>query len=345
MAWKLKVQAFVGATLFLSSVVYMMHLFGHSASGKEALVPGAESGDVDPPLGLRPDSTIVAEVSDPQDVNDGTAAPPERPDALADLVVLISVDGLRPDAIFPYARTIHRMREDGAWASNARTISRSSTLPSHASMVSGVDVDLHGLAFNSWRPERGHIQYPTIFSAAQEAGLTTGLFVGKRKLAHLLDPEDAAHFEVGGVFCSRVTRLAVPYLREAREGLVFVHFSDPDAAGHMHGWMSDKYIKAVRRADHCVEDVIEALDARGGLDRTLVVVTSDHGGHDHRHGTRLAPDRHIPFVMWGGPVREGKIRRNVFNTDTAATILHALGLAAPQDMQGEPILEGLRASL
>jgi len=287
--------------------------------------------------------TVVAELTDeqpgvkPSDV-------PTRANAVADLVVLLSVDGLRPDAVLPMAPTIRRLMMQGASAINTQTISKASTLPSHASMVSGVDVDQHGLSFNAYRPERGHIQYPTIFTEAQKAGLATAVFVGKRKLRHLLNPDTVTHFEVGGVFCTKVTKLAVPYVENAESGLVFIHFSDPDSAGHRHGWMSENYTKAVRRADRCVREVTRALKRRDKNDRTVLLVTSDHGGHDHNHGTRRRADRHIPFVLWGGPIKQRKkIRRRIFNTDAAATIFHALDIQPPADIVGRPVLEAFRA--
>src|SRR5687768_95788 len=47
-----------------------------------------------------------------------------RPHALADLVVLISVDGLRPDVLFPHAPNIRLMQSEGTSAVSARTISK-----------------------------------------------------------------------------------------------------------------------------------------------------------------------------------------------------------------------------
>jgi arylsulfatase A-like enzyme len=268
------------------------------------------------------------------------------PDALADLVVLISVDGLRPDVLFPHAPNIRRMQSEGTSAVSARTISKSSTLASHASMVSGVDFPRHGLAFNAYRPDRGHIQFPTIFSAAQGAGLSTALFVGKRKLRHLLNPDTESHFEVGGVYCSRVNKLAIPYIEAAEPGIVFLHFSDPDGAGHLHGWMSPEYLAAVGRADRCVGHVRRALARRGGGERTLVILTADHGGHDHDHATPILPDTHIPWIAWGGPVnRQVRVQRLVYNTDTAASILYALGLPMPADIEGKPVFEALARQL
>jgi arylsulfatase A-like enzyme len=256
--------------------------------------------------------------------------------------VLISVDGLRPDVIATNAPNIRRLQLEGSWATDARTISKSSTLPSHASMVSGVDYPRHGLGFNAFRPERGHIQYPTIFSAAQQAGLATALFVGKMKLKHLLDPASTSHFQVGGLHCSRVNKLALPYLHAAEPGLVFLHFSDPDNEGHQHGWMSPEYLAGVTRADRCVGQVVEALKDRGALDRTLLVLTADHGGHNHDHAADILPDTRIPWMAWGGAAaHSGRIARRVYNTDTAATILHALGLPMPADIEGKPVLEAL----
>ena len=313
---------------------------GNPVESAKTTAPAAPTAAVEaepsaPEKGVEPEK-VVAELN-----ADGTAPDAAREGALVDLVVLISVDGLRPDVIFPHARMIERMRQKGTHAANARTVAKATTLPSHASMVSGVEPLKHGLSFNSYKPEGAHIQYPTIFSAAQDAGLTTGVFVGKRKLQHLLDPSSVTHFEVGGAFCHRVTKLALPYLAAAESGVVFMHFSDPDGAGHEHGWMSKGYVDAVRRSDRCVADVVKALRKRGDMERTMVLLTADHGGHDHRHGSRLKADKHIPWILWGGPVQPKRIRRPVYTTDTAATILHALGLKKPSDITGKAILDGL----
>jgi hypothetical protein len=293
---------------------------------------------------LEADDTLVAELNEAAASAPAALPTPAVPTALADLVLLVSVDGLREDAVFPLARHMHRLSVEGTNALNARTVSKASTLPSHASMVSGVDIDRHGLGHNNYRPEMGHIQYPTIFSRAQQAGLPTALFVAKQKLKHLLDPAGVDHFAVGGVFCSRVNRLALPHLREAERGLVFVHFSEPDAAGHRHGWESPEYAEAVAKADRCVGELVETLKARGKLERTLLLLTADHGGHDHNHGSRREQDRRIPWVLWGGPaVAHQRLKRTVYNTDTAATILTALGLESPPDMHGRPVNEAFRS--
>lgn len=293
----------------------------------------------------------VLAASEPSALRAPRGGPPPRPLAisldpppparLADRVVVVSIDGLRPDAISSRTRTLRHLRTHGAAALRADTIESSSTLPSHASMLSGVDVDQHGLDFNGWRPEEGRIRVPSVFSIARSEGLSTSLIVAKRKLEHLVNDGDAEVFRTGGMFCRRVNELALPHLRTAAAGVHFVHYSDVDAAGHRHGWMSPEYLRAVRRADGCVRDLLETLTARGDLDRTLVVVTADHGGHGRSHGSARRVDRRIPWMAYGGPAQAGASIERVDTRDTAATVLEALGLPRPSTMDGRPILAAL----
>lgn len=259
----------------------------------------------------------------------------------ADAVVVVSIDGLRPDVITPSMKALHQLYLQGASAKVARTINKSATLPSHASMVSGVDSDEHGIDFNAFRPERGNIERPTMFSVAHAAGLPTHMFIGKAKLKHLLgDPSDAT-LKVAGVYCKRLVKEAKPQLQQLKRGLLFLHFSNPDGAGHRYGWMSDEYVESVHAANSCLEEVMETIEESGRKDRTLLLVTADHGGHGRSHGTRLEVDQRIPWYAWGAKARRGRTDRDVHTTDTAATALAALGLDLPKNMRGQPVMAAL----
>lgn len=289
---------------------------------------------IDPPSGLE----------HPAHVAQGPARKLATAQATAQLVVLVSLDGFRPDAITPNMRGLHRLYLQGSSAHVARTIDKSATLPSHASMVSGVNPSSHGLNFNRYQPDRGAIGSPTVFSVAHAAGLPTAMFVGKAKLKHLLNKPTDAEFKMGGMFCKKLLKEALPYLREAERGLVFLHFADPDSAGHRYGWMTEEYREAAQRADDCLRQVIETLDVPGKAENTLLLVTSDHGGHGKSHGTRLDVDQRIPWYAWGAGVRRGRVSRDVHTTDTAATALAALGLERPPGMHGRPVEEAVSAS-
>lgn len=252
-------------------------------------------------------------------------------------VVIISEDGLRPDVLSPELTPRHiALMKDGASARLAETIPESDTLPSHASMLSGVGATAHGLSWNSYKADRGFIHVPTIFSMAHAHGLSTAMIVGKPKLRHIASPGTVDHFERPSYLCSGVAKRAAEYFAASSPDLMFVHFSDPDEYGHSHGWMSPEYLHAVQSSDRCLATVLDAIDASGNAATTLVIVTADHGGHGRKHsdGHDLV-DREIPWIVRGPDVGHGVTLEGTIETvDTAATTLAALGLPALPNMIG-----------
>jgi hypothetical protein len=65
-------------------------------------------------------------------------------------VVIITIDGLRPDALDQAdTPTLDMLRAKGAYSPSAQTVLTSITLPSHASMLSGMVPAKHGILWNS----------------------------------------------------------------------------------------------------------------------------------------------------------------------------------------------------
>jgi hypothetical protein len=268
------------------------------------------------------------------------------PERVADLVVVVSIDGLRADAVLTSHPTMSALATQGVIAPRTRTIGRSTTLASHASMLSGVDDDQHGLTWNSWRPNRPGILFPTALRIAARAGFDAALVVTKSKLQHLLGPwPDGVALTQSRGSCAAVVRHAEPWLRETRAGVALLHFPEPDSAGHRRGWMSNAYRRAVDEADRCLGEVVRAIEARPrGAERVLLIVTADHGGHGRSHGTLRDEDRHIPWIAWGGAAQRGaRVDRDTSTMDTAATVLAALGLPRLDGMRGQVVREALRA--
>jgi len=252
-------------------------------------------------------------------------------------VVVVSVDGLRPDMITPEVMPRHvKMMSEGVTARIASTILQSDTLPSHAAMLSGRGVAAHGLTWNSYKQNRGFIRVPTIFSMAREHGLSTAMIVGKQKLRHIAGPDSVDHFERPSYLCGGVAKRAAAYFTAEKPDLLFVHFSDPDEYGHSHGWMSKEYVKAAQNSDACLGVVLDAIDASPVAASTLVIVTADHGGEAHVHSNgRLGVNGHIPWIARGpGIVAGSVIEEPVATFDTAATTLAALGLPILPEMSG-----------
>jgi predicted AlkP superfamily pyrophosphatase or phosphodiesterase len=255
-------------------------------------------------------------------------------------VVIISEDGMRPDALTGVRPPVHEaVLKRAAYSLRARTIRHASTLPSHAAMLSGFDVKEHGLYWNSWKPDRGYIQVPTVFDAAKKGG-GSAAFVGKRKLEHIAHPGAVDVISRPGYFCKKVVDEAARYFVEKKPEIEFIHFSDPDDTGHSDGWMSDPQLESVRATDKCLGTLLDAV-AAAGLDReTLFIISSDHGGHGHNHSGKIPEDRLIPWIAWGPGIRAGHpIKSEISTVDTAATTLWVLGYPAPPGMIGKPVIE------
>lgn len=262
-----------------------------------------------------------------------------------DHVVLLSIDGLRPDAIERSdAPNLLRLAQLGLSATEARTITLSYTLPSHASMLSGVDAPTHGLVHNDFSPRHGFTRAPTAMYFAHDAGLETAMFVSKPKFRHLAIPGSVDVFERPSYQCAPVVRRAASYLRTAGAGLTFVHISEPDSAGHDRGWMTLAYLRAIAAADLCLGVLLTAIDARPDRDRVLLIVTSDHGGHGRTHGSSREVDRRIPWIAWGSAVEPGPLSEPVSVMDTAATALAALSITATTPLEGRAVRAALSLS-
>ena len=290
--------------------------------------------DAQPHAQSKPPAPVAARL---KPIAPAPAPAPQRPLLVPQRVVIISEDGLRPDALTPALAPRHiALMKEGATARTAETIRESDTLPSHASMLSGVSADLHGLWWNSYHAERGYIHVPTIFSAAHAAGLTTAMIVGKPKLRHIAIPGTVDHFERPSYLCGGVSKRAAEYFTQAKPDLLFIHFSDPDEYGHSHGWMSPEYLHAVANSDKCLATVLAAIDQSGLAATTLVIVTADHGGHGLGHSAgHDTVDRDIPWIARGPQIPPGsELEGTVETVDTAATTLAALGLPALPHMLG-----------
>ncbi|MQA89612.1 MAG: sulfatase-like hydrolase/transferase [Gemmatimonas sp.] len=263
---------------------------------------------------------------------------------VSDHVIVISIDGLRPDAIDRFgAGTLQRLIREGSYSLEATTITPSITLPSHASMLTGVEPSVHGITWNENQVEEvGRVVVPTIFSLARSGGLHTAAFFSKGKFDHLILPGSVDHAVLpegdGFWLADRTAEEVENYLASERPNLTFVHFGDTDYAGHLIGWMSPVYGWAVDMADAAVARVLAAADEAFGPGGYTVIVTSDHGGHGRTHGTTEEADMTIPWIAWGKGVRSGvELPATIHTTDTAATALWLLGLATPPDLAGAPV--------
>jgi predicted AlkP superfamily pyrophosphatase or phosphodiesterase len=243
-------------------------------------------------------------------------------------VVIISIDGLRPDAISDATTpTIMGIARRGAHTLKAETVTPSETTPSHASMLSGYLPKTHRLTWDGWYPERGMISVPTLLSTARQAGFQTTMIVGKQKLQHMA-PE-------GGRFIpmpandDMIVNEAMVWAGAGFDILV-IHLPEVDLVGHSKTWMSPEYMARVAATDRAVARLLPAIPFSA-----TIIITADHGGMGLDHGTEREQNMRIPWIITGPTIAGGKVLTGPVKTmDTAATAARILGLILPADIAG-----------
>ena len=274
-----------------------------------------------------------------------TATPTETPTLTptpaphASRVLILSIDGLRPDAIYaaPMPNLIALM-QNSAYTLNAQTVYRSVTLISHASMLTGVCPSKHGVDWNDYIPSRGYAIGTDLFDLAHAAGLQTVMYVGKEKLRQITEPQSTDIFTyVNDRDLVVAQRLIDDFPQDF--GLLFVHFPLVDGMGHSYGWMSPQQLSVAFRADEALGNILAELDVRGLRDETLIIITADHGGHDATHGSSMPVDMTIPWIASGPGIVPGALTTTVHTYDTAATAAFVLSLPIPPEWDGVPVYE------
>src|SRR5262245_57083274 len=176
------------------------------------------------------------------------SATPIRPNPAISHVLIVSVDGLRPDLVLlADAPTLRALLKRGSYTLWARTTDMAVTLPSHASMLTGVSPKKHGVTWNSAQPAERMIysKWPTLFELARDAGYSTAMAAGKSKFSTLAKPGTLTRVFVptddivsGTVVADHV----VEWIQEDVPQVLFIHFAGPDATGHSRGWGSPEQL-------------------------------------------------------------------------------------------------------
>jgi arylsulfatase A-like enzyme len=261
------------------------------------------------------------------------ATDPATQPASGTRVILISCDGLRPDAISAEtAPNLMRMMSEGTRAMVAVDELPPITLPNHTSMLTGLTVAKHGIYFNNARP--GYLRRPTLFSIARAAGFRCAFFASKDKFSFLVAPPEAIETSFIDGDMAAVGAKVVEQITPAGPHVIFLHLREPDSTGHAKGWMSPEYLAAVSRSDAIVGDILNA--AAADVSRpTYILVTADHGGEGTNHIWDNAVTRQIPWIVWGPDIpRNTVLNETVSVVDTTPTILWLLGIGAPEGLNG-----------
>lgn len=266
--------------------------------------------------------------------------------AAVEHVIHISVDGLRGDFLKTRVETLphlypnfKRLVDEGASTYNVRTdYTHTNTLPNHTSMItgrpvsrpSGAPVTIHhgytnnvdpapsDTLHNDGNPNLSYVA--SVFDVAHDNGLSTALYSGKSKFSiyNQSYTSTTGAVDVTGVDNGRdkIDRFVVDddsqdvFLAEMavnRFNYTFLHFDDPDDAGHSVGWGTPTWDAAVQFVDNGLGQIMHFVQNDPLLaNNTAIVLSADHGGNGTTHSTaNLASNYTIPFMVWGPGVSPG----------------------------------------
>lgn len=223
-------------------------------------------------------------------------------------VLLISIDGLRPSDITPDAMPhLTRLASTGVRAEGMRPSYPSLTFPNHYTLVTGLRPDHHGVIHNSmWDAPLGEFRVANraavgdgrwwggepVWIGAAKAGLRTATLYWPGSEAEIkgLRPGRWLAYDENTTGEWRAGTVAHWLTEDAstRPDFVAMYFNEVDQASHDHGPASVEADVARRETDAAIGRLVSLLELRGALDRTNIVIVSDHGFADVPVGQAIA---------------------------------------------------------
>ncbi len=279
----------------------------------------------------------------------GGAACSPSPDTIPDRgdakVLLIGIDGVRPDVLAEVSTPVMDSLAAGGWyTAEARTTMPSVSGPSWSSMLTGVWPAKHGVVDNSFEGRR-YAEYPGFLTLVERErpDLSTFAALDWMPLASLdgggpvlsgeidtlvaVDGYELGWAEADSVVASR----AAQHLASAAVDAAFVYLGNPDETSHRHASIGAEYRDAIALSDRHVGWLVDALRARPAYaeEDWLVLISTDHGRReDGGHGGD-SPEEMTIFILASGPSTGGwpaAGSRPTHIVDVPVTALHHLGV-------------------
>ena len=284
---------------------------------------------------------------------------------LARKVLLIGIDGVRPDALeAAYTPHLDRLVRYGAFARDTQILGEGYRLSDTVSAVgwssilTGVWADKHGVHDRDFKGANFG-KYPDFLRRLKQVrpAAQTAAFISWPAIAqHIITSADvvrvfdATHQSLAGYLEAdrQVAVAARRHLAERDPDALFVYFVSPDIAGHHNGFDPgvSEYRRAIEVVDGLTGMILRAIEARRTFSEEawLVLVTSDHGGKGthHRKGHQDKDVLTVFLIVSGSAAWPGEIKSPTYIVDAPVTALTHLGVEIDNawGLDGKPV--GLR---
>jgi arylsulfatase A-like enzyme/cytochrome c-type biogenesis protein CcmH/NrfG len=294
-------------------------------------------------------------------------------------MVLITIDTLRADHLGCYGYTkIKTPNIDGLAADGARFERAFAvvpvTLPSHSSMLTGTYPMLSGM--HDFSGNKLSPLQPTLASVLKQAGYQTGAVLGAAVLDSRFGLNQGFDFYYDHFDFSRldeanldemerpgnvVADVALDWLAKnsQKKFFLWMHLYDPHfpyrpPEPYRHEYAAEPYDGEIAFADEQVGRLIRYLKEKGIYENTVIVLCGDHGESLGEHGEKTHgffiynATMHVPLIIRLPESRlpEKAMARTVGDpvslVDLMPTVLGAIGLEVPSQVQGHSLLSELR---
>ena len=293
-------------------------------------------------------------------------------------VVLITLDTTRADRIGAYGYekastpNLDRLAREGILFEECITPT-AFTLPSHASMMTGLYPPAHGVRLNGDAALAD--SQITLAERLSESGYRTGAFVGafvldgrwgiSQGFQHFDDkfhiaPDQKLDLAKVQRPASDVVDAALKWLEQdsSKPFFAWLHMYDahtpyeppePYRSRFAAGGRSGMYDGEIAFADSQAGRLMEWLDARGLRDNTVVIVTADHGEglgdhNESEHGYYIYDYAvRVPLIIRLPGAKALRVTPQVRTVDLFPTVLELTGSKAPEAIDGQslvPLMDG-----
>jgi hypothetical protein len=253
-------------------------------------------------------------------------------------VINISVDGMGSSYLQSLlssnqAPNFQQLISQGAYTFNARDdYDITVTLPNHTTMMTGRGIV--GTTGHNWTSNSDPAANQTlasnkgsyvasVYDVVHDNGMSTALYATKTKFSLFDTSYNATNgaLDVTGAdngrdkldryvynsSSSSITSQFVTNMTSSPTQFNFLHFTDPDTAGHASGWGSTAYQNSLKAVDGYLGTILNFVESNATLKgKTAILITADHGGSGTDHSDATLPlDYTIPFIAYGPGVQAG----------------------------------------
>ena len=252
-------------------------------------------------------------------------------------VILISIDGMRPDGLKacgnPYVNELEKIC---SYTYNGASVFPSVTFPCHFSMTHSVTPQRHGILTNTYVPQVRPVE--GIFERIKMLGGNSAMFYNWEPLRDIASPRSLTFSTYIGPYMEEsvdtaLTDKAEETIIKYHPDFVFLYMVETDKkGGHDNGWMSEEYLRRISMAIDNVKRMFEKFS-----DEYSIIIMADHGGHDRLHGLDIPEDMTIPLFFYGPDFKAGEVITEASLLDIAPTIAEIMGIGTDRDWEGKDL--------